>query len=69
LEFEFGDGSTGGFNEGYSFAYEKIISTFRDLETTGAEIRGVQFKITWSSIQDIEILSQAYKYLAKPNFK
>jgi hypothetical protein len=68
LDFLLEDDSEGGFTEGYSFAYEATESIFKDLETTGSDIRGIQFKITWSSIQDVEILSQAYKFKVKNNF-
>ena len=68
LDFLLEDDSEGGFTEGYSFAFEATESIFKALETTGAEVRGIQFKISWTSIQDVEILSQAYKYLIKPKF-
>lgn len=68
LDFELEDGSEGGFSEGYSFSYEAIDTIFKDLESTGGEARGIQFKISWSSINDVEILSQAYKMLIKNNF-
>jgi len=68
LDFLLEDDSEGGFTEGYSFAYEATENIFKDLETTGADIRGIQFKLTWSSIQDVEILSQAYKFLQKRKF-
>lgn len=67
LDFTFADGSTGGFSEGYSFSFESSDSDITELETTGSEIRGVQFKLTWSSTSDIEIFSQAYKFLTKAN--
>jgi len=67
LDFEFGDGTTGGFDEGYSFSFEATENIIRDLETTGADLRGIQFKLTWTSIVDVEVLNQAFKFLIKPN--
>ena len=69
LDFLLEDDSEGGFSEGYSFAFEAVDNIFQSLETTGADIRGIQIKLTWSSIQDVEILSAAYKFLTKSNFK
>ena len=68
LDFLLEDGSFGGFSDGFSFSYEVTENIFKSLETTGADVRGIQFKITWSSIKDVEILSQAYKFMQKPNF-
>jgi hypothetical protein len=68
LDFVLEDDDEGGFDEGYSFSYKAIDNVFKDLETTGREVRGIQFKLSWSSINDVEILSQAYKMLIKNNF-
>ena len=68
LDFTLEDGTAGGFSEGYSFAYTAIDSIFKDLESSGVEARGIQFKLEWSAINDVEILSQSYKYLTKPNY-
>lgn len=63
------DGSSGGFTEGYSFANERESREFKDLEQTGTDQYGIQFKISWSSVNDVEILGQAYKLLVNRNFK
>lgn len=68
IDFVFGDGSTGGFSEGYSFSYEVTDSGFVDLERAGTDVRGIQLKISWSAINDVEILGLAYKFLIKNNF-
>lgn len=68
LHFIFGDGTEGGFSEGYAFSYQATENIFKDLESTGSDVRGIQFKMSWSSINDVEILSQAYKFLTKNIF-
>lgn len=63
------DGSSGGFTEGYSFSNEMESRGFKDLEQTGTDQYGIQFKISWSAVNDVEILGQAYKLLVNRNFK
>jgi hypothetical protein len=69
IDMDYDGGGSGGFSEGYSFSNEAEIRQFKDLETTGTTPYGIQFKISWSSIVDVEILSQAYKFLVSRNFK
>ena len=68
IEWGFGDSSTGGFTEGFGFSSEVDIRNYTDLERSSIEPRGIQFKVSWSSIQDVEILSQAIKFLSKQTF-
>lgn len=68
INWEYDDGSTGGWNEGYGWAAEAIINESKDLESPAGEARGIQFKVSWSSINDVEILSESYKFLSNRNF-
>jgi hypothetical protein len=69
IDWTYDNGETGGFSEGYSFANEAEIRQFKDLENTSTPPYGIQFKISWSSVVDVEILSQAVKFLTNRNFK
>lgn len=68
LEIEYGDGNSGAFSEGYSFSFSETDKIFESL-SGGDDAMGIQFKITWTSTEDIEILSQAYQYKQENNFK
>jgi hypothetical protein len=67
LEFIFGDGSTGTFSEGYGFFIQDTSEVFTDMEQQN-EPRGVQFKISTNQINDVRVLSMAYKFLVRPQF-
>ncbi|MFA6445744.1 MAG: hypothetical protein WCW14_00640 [Candidatus Paceibacterota bacterium] len=69
IDWLYDNGESGGFSEGYSFSNEAEIRQFKDLESTGTAPYGIQFKISWSSVVDVEILSQAYRFLTNRNFK
>ena len=62
------DGSSGGFSEGYGFSAEGATKDFMDIENN-EKPRGIQFKITTSSINDIIFLGLAYSFRPKPRFK
>lgn len=68
ITWMFSDSSTGNFNEGFGFSAEADLREYKSLERGATEPRGIQFKISWSSIQDVEILSQAVKFLSKTTF-
>lgn len=68
LDFVFGDSSTGGFSEGYSFYIESSGETFIDIENA-EKPRGIQFKIATNSINDVKIFSLSYNFIVKPKFK
>ncbi len=67
LDIEYEDGNSGTFFEGYSFATTGTRQVFIDLET-GENITGIQFRLSWSSINDVTILNQAYKFLENKQF-
>jgi hypothetical protein len=69
VDWQYDNGETGGFSEGYAWSASAEAREFLDLENTGTEPRGIQFKISWSSVNDIEILTQAYKFLTNRNFR
>lgn len=64
----FDDSTTGGFSEGFGFSSEIDVREYKSLERGSTEPRGIQFQVSWSSIQDVEILSQAIKFLSKQTF-
>lgn len=68
IDMDYDGGGSGGFSEGYSFSNEAEIRQFKDLENTSTPPYGIQFKISWSSIVDVEVLSQAFKFLTNKNF-
>jgi hypothetical protein len=68
LQWELEDGSSGDFSEGYGFAAEQVSQVFHDLETAD-NIRGIQFKISTNSINDVTFYGMAYKLLQKANFR
>jgi hypothetical protein len=65
IDWEFSDGSTGEFEEGYGFYELASATAFFDLEK-GQEPRGIQFKVASNQVNDVQILSMAYKTLIKP---
>ena len=70
LEWLYDDGtSSGTFSEGYSFSTPAQAREFKDIEETGASPYGIQFKISWTSDVDVEVLGQAYKFLFNKNFR
>jgi len=69
IDWIYDNSETGGFNEGYSFSDASAVRKFKDLEQTGTDRNGIQFKLSWSSVNDVEILTQAYKFLVNRNFK
>lgn len=68
LELDYGDESDGNFSEGYGFYLRETSEIFDDIEQSGPS-RGIQFKIATNQVNDAYILSLAYKYLVKINFR
>lgn len=68
ITWMFSDSTKGNFDEGFGFSSEADIREYKSLERGTTEPRGIQFKISWTSIQDAEILSQAVKFLSKQTF-
>lgn len=67
LDIDYGNGESGDFSEGYNFVSPSVEQVFTSLESS-QNMRGVQFKFSWSSIQDVTIFSHAYKTLIKNKF-
>ena len=57
-----------GFSGGYGFSQDTLGTEFLDINNP-EKPRGIQFKISVSTIQDITILNMAYSLLVKPKFK
>lgn len=68
IEWTFEDGSTGEFSEGFGFSEPAIGRGFIDIENS-EKPRGVQFKISIDSINDVIFFGLAYSYKVKPKFK
>lgn len=68
LDMEYDTGETGTFSEGYSFSADTIGAIFTDIENT-EKPRGIQFKVSCSSIEDIVLYSMALQYRVKTKFK
>jgi hypothetical protein len=68
LEILYEDGNSGPFSEGYAFSYAATSQLFADLERIG-DPRGVQFKVSTNTINDVTILGSGYKYLVNSNFR
>ena len=68
--WEYDDGTTGDFDEGYSFMTLDSVEDFISLEkyNTNEVNRGVQFRFTVETTKDLKILSTAFKFITKPNF-
>lgn len=62
IDIDYGNGESGTFLEGYSFGTAGSGQVFIDLERSD-NIRGIQFRIAWSAVSDVSILSQAYKFM------
>lgn len=69
IQWIYDDSTTGNWNDGFGWSATAEARQFKDLEHTGTEPRGIQFKISWSSQNDLEILSQAYKFLIRQQFR
>jgi len=67
LDIDYGNGESGTFSEGYSFATAGTGQVFVDLERADS-VRGIQFRLSWSSVNDVSILNQAYKFLENNQF-
>ena len=68
IEWTLEDGGIGGFTEGYGFAENALGRDFIDIENE-EKPRGVQFKITTNSINDVIFFGLAYSFRPKPRFK
>jgi hypothetical protein len=68
MDMTYDDGTTGGFTEGYGFSEEVLGTIFADIENA-EKPRGIQFKISWSEINDVTLLGMAYQYKEKKKFK
>lgn len=62
------DDTEGQFDEGYGFQSSEISREYIDIENE-EKPRGVQFKIEYTSVTDITLLSIAYTFKAKSKFK
>lgn len=68
IEWTLSDGSLGDFSEGYGFADEAIGRGFIDINNS-EKPRGIQFKISTSSINDVIFIGFAYSFRPKAKFK
>jgi hypothetical protein len=68
LDMTYDDGSVGVFSEGYGFSDEILGDSFIDIENSDKP-KGIQFKISWSSINDVTIYGLAYNFRPKQKFK
>jgi|GEM_PF-4679351 len=68
LEIAYEDGSSGQFSEGYGFAANAQGEVITDLESS-ENPRGIQFKITVTTLEDVKFYGFALKFLIKPKFK
>lgn len=64
LDWTFDDASTGGFSQGFGFFMETLNSKFIDIENGEAD-RGIQFKVSLSTVNDVKIFSLAYEAVTK----
>jgi len=67
IDWEYDDGTTGGFTEGFGFSQESIANLFQDIENT-EKPRGIQFKVEVNEIYDVTNFGLAYKYQVKEKF-
>lgn len=68
LDMEYDSGEEGAFEEGFSFATDTLGTIFTDIENT-EKPRGIQFKVSVSSVDDVTLYSMAYQYRVKTKFK
>ncbi len=68
LDMIYDDLTEGGFVEGFGFATDTLGTIFTDIENT-EKPRGIQFKVSVSSIPDVLLYSMAYQYRVKTKFK
>lgn len=68
IEWDYGNGESGVFSEGYGFAQETVENIFNAIENA-EKPRGIQFKIGATSINDVQFLNFAYSYIPKGKFK
>lgn len=62
------DSATGGFTEGFGFSEQREGSIFHPIENT-EKPRGIQFKISTSEIEDVQIYEMSYQYRPRIKFK
>lgn len=68
LEFTLEDDTVGGFSQGFGFSQQELGNFTVDLDQP-SEPRGIQFKVTVSSILPVRLYGMAYKYQVRPNFR
>jgi hypothetical protein len=68
IEIEYDDGDSGTFSEGYGFSQQAIANLFVDIENN-EKPRGIQFKVSVTSIQDVTNFGMAYQFRPKIKFK
>lgn len=68
IQITYDDGDYGDFDEGFGFAGQGIVKNFIPLENT-EKPRGIQFKISVDTTNDITELNLAYQFLAKTKFR
>jgi hypothetical protein len=69
LEWEYDDGSTGGWAEGFDWAFTGISHNFVDVENSSDTPRGIQFKISWSTVEPVEIIDLSFNFRPKNKYR
>jgi hypothetical protein len=68
IKIGFEDGSSGNFSEGYAFSNPAMTEVYKDLQT-GSNDRGVQFKVSFSTINEVSFLNLSYRFRSKIKYK
>jgi len=68
LDMIYDDLTEGGLSEGYSFADDTLGNVFIDIENSDKP-NGIQFKVSWSQVSDVQLYGMAYQFRMKPKFK
>lgn len=68
IQWEYDDGTTGEFLEGFGFSQEALANLFLDIENT-EKPRGIQFKVQVNETREVTIFGMAYKLAKKSKFK
>jgi hypothetical protein len=67
MDWEYDDLTTGGWSEGFGWAYLATQKIFVDLEKD-SEPNGIQFKISTNQINDLTFFSMAHRVMLKSRF-
>jgi hypothetical protein len=68
LDFLLEDDSEGGFSEGFSFSQSELGNVAVPIEHSNTS-RGIQFRMTVSSILPVRLYGMAFNYYTKPQFR